>query len=77
MSDAVLVALITVSGVLLTPIIAHILGRRDRALASDVVAAKDRELDALKASHAAELAQRDSTIAWLRSQIDTRGVATW
>lgn len=74
MSDVVLVSIIggvfTLAGIILT----HYLNRQDRALASDVVKTKDAELNALKAAHAAELAQRDSTIAWLRAQLDTRGV---
>ena len=74
MSDVVLVSIIggafTLAGIILT----HYLNQKDGSLASDVVKTMDTELEALKDAHTAELAQRDSTIAWLRNQLDTREV---
>lgn len=69
-ASAFSVALVTLAGIILT----HILGRRDRALASDTVKAKNDELTALKATHATEVADLRTIIARQARQLAELGV---
>lgn len=71
MSDAVWIALITGP---VTILLTHLLGRRDRALASETVKAKDAEMVELKAAHREEIEDYQETIARLTRRLLDLGV---
>lgn len=69
--DAVWVALIAGP---MTMVLTHLLGQRDRTLASEAVKALNLQIETMKQTHAKELEERDAIISRQARQLAQNGI---